>query len=147
MNPQLRASAITLARIIAAIRMAVLGNKERRDLMRVEKAKKHYLDRTGPKKMNCCESVVYAFQDEIPLSEEELQKCAGFGGGQAPEGYCGAIYAAKRLLEVSGSEKAVSLQEIFKEIAGSAKCREIKAIKKISCLECVTKAAEIVEGR
>jgi hypothetical protein len=115
--------------------------------MSVEKAKNHYLGRSGSKRMNCCESVAHAFQPQIPLSPEELQSYAGFGGGRAPEGYCGAIYAAKRLLESSGSNKVVSLHEIFTELAGSLKCREIKALKKLPCVGCVEKAAEVVEGK
>jgi hypothetical protein len=111
--------------------------------MSVQKAKDNYLGR-GLKRMNCCESVAYAFRDRIPLSEEELKSFAGFGGGRAPEGYCGAIYAAKRLLEIAGSPKAAEIPEIFQEVAGSAKCREIKALKKASCLTCIEKAAETV---
>jgi hypothetical protein len=110
-----------------------------------KKAKENYLGRLGARRMNCCESVAYVFQDKIPLEDEELQSFAGFGGGRAPEGYCGAIYAAKRLLEKSGSPKAAEIPAIFNAFAGSAKCREIKALKKISCLACIEKAAEIVE--
>ena len=112
-----------------------------------ERAKDYYLGKLGPRRMNCCESVARAFQPDIPLSEEELQSLAGFGGGRAPEGYCGAIYAAKRLLQVSAPDKVVTLHEIFNEFAGSVKCREIKALRKISCLECVQKAAETVEKK
>lgn len=115
--------------------------------MSLEKAKDHYLGRNGMLRKNCCESVAHAFQHEIPLPPEELENYSGFGGGRAPEGYCGAVYAAKRLLEVSGSDKVVTLHEIFKEIAGSVKCREIKALRKISCLECVQRAAETVEKK
>ncbi|HNX68875.1 MAG TPA: C-GCAxxG-C-C family protein [Candidatus Omnitrophota bacterium] len=114
--------------------------------MSVQKARQNYLERPGPWKMNCCESVAYAFRQKVPLSVEELQSYAGFGGGRAPEGYCGAIYAAKRLLEALGSSKVAELYGIFQDFAGSVKCREIKALKKISCLECVEKAAGIVEG-
>jgi len=96
--------------------------------------------------MNCCESVAYAFKDKIPLSDEELRSFSGFGGGRAPEGYCGAIYAAKRLLETAGSQEASKISGIFNEFAGSAKCREIKTLKKISCLACIEKAAETVEN-
>ncbi len=115
--------------------------------MSVEKAKDHYLGRSGSRRMNCCESVAHAFHPEIPLSLEELQNFSGFGSGRAPEGYCGAVYAAKRLLEASGSEKVVTLHEIFQGLAGSVKCREIKALRKISCLECVTQAAGTVEKK
>ena len=114
--------------------------------MSAQKARENYLDRSGQRKMNCCEAVAYAFQDRIPLSDEELQRCAGMGGGRAPEGYCGALYAAQRLVEKSGSPNAGELPAIFQEIAGSAKCREIKALKKLSCLECVEKAAALVEN-
>lgn len=115
--------------------------------MSVEKAKKNYLDRTGPRRLNCCESVAHAFKDNIPLPDDELKNFSQFGGGRAPEGYCGAVYAAKRLLEVSGSQGSAKLVEIFKTIAGSTKCREIKTLKKLSCPGCVEKAAEIVEGK
>jgi len=112
--------------------------------MSAQKAKDNYLGRSGARRMNCCESVAYAFQDRIPLAGEELRNFAGFGGGRAPEGYCGAIYAAKRLLEISGSPLAADISNIFDGIAGSVKCREIKALKKASCLMCVEKAAELV---
>jgi hypothetical protein len=115
--------------------------------MSVEKAKKNYLDRTAPRKMNCCESVAHAFKDSIPLPDKELQNYSQFGSGRAPEGYCGAVYAAKRLLEKSGSQKAAEFPEAFKKVAGSAKCREIRSLRKISCLECVEKAAKAVEGK
>jgi hypothetical protein len=115
--------------------------------MSVEKAKKNYLDRTGSKKMNCCESVANAFKDRIPLPDEELKNYAQFGGGRAPGGDCGAVYAAKRLLETSGSQDSTKLVEIFKTAAGSTKCREIRALKKLSCSGCVEKAAEVVEGK
>ena len=32
-------------------------------------------------------------------------------------------------------------------VAGSLKCREIKALKKLPCIGCVEKAAEVVEGK
>ncbi len=113
--------------------------------MSIEKAKKNYLDRTASKKMNCCESVAYAFKDAIPLPEEELRSYAGFGGGRAPEGYCGAVYAAKRLMEKSNAPKVTVFLEAFAQMAGSTKCREIKAVKKIPCIQCIEKAAEAVE--
>jgi len=97
--------------------------------------------------MNCAQAVAHAFKDRISLPEEELKSYEKFGGGRAPEGYCGAIYAAQRLLEASGSEKAAELRVFFQNIAGSFKCREIRSMKKITCLECVEKAAEAVEGK
>ena len=115
--------------------------------MSTEKAKKNYLDRSGPRKMNCAEAVGYAFQETIPLSEGELKSFMGFGSGRAPGGYCGAVYAAKRLLEYAGSPKVKELEAVFNQTAGSTKCREIKALKKLSCLGCVEKAAETVERK
>ena len=98
--------------------------------MSAEEAKKNYLGHSGPRRMNCAESIAHAFKNKIPLSDEELKNYKNFGGGRAPEGYCGAIYAAKCLLEKSGSEKAALLPEIFRNIAGSFKCREIRTLKK-----------------
>lgn len=114
--------------------------------MKAQKAKENYLGKSASgKRMNCCEAVAYAFRDEIPLTAEELQSFSGYGGGRAPGGYCGAIYAAKYLLEKKGSPRAAEIDGIFTGLAGSPKCRDIKALRKVSCLACIEKAAEIAD--
>ena len=115
--------------------------------MSVEKAKNHYLGRSGSKRMNCCESVAHAFKHAVPLSEEELRSFGGCGGGRAPEGYCGAFYAARYILERHFPHRVQEGMKELHAVAGSLKCREIKTLKKLPCIGCVEKAAEVVDKK
>ena len=97
--------------------------------------------------MNCCESVAHAFKHAVPLSEEELRSFEGYGGGKAPGGYCGAFYAARYILEHHFPHRAQDGMKELHSVAGSLKCLEIKALKKLPCVGCVEKAAEVVERK
>jgi len=74
--------------------------------------------------------------------EDLVPELASCGGGKAPEGYCGALYAALQLLPESA--RGAAKQE-FQAAAGSLLCREIKVTAAISCAGCVETAAGIVE--
>jgi hypothetical protein len=91
---------------------------------------------------NCAEAVAEAWQQvsgkDLELTEN-LRKC---GSGRAPQGLCGAIYAAQL---VSDDDKRAALNERFADAAGSLGCREIRAMKKLSCLACVEWAAALLE--
>ena len=65
----------------------------------------------------------------------------------APEGYCGAFYAAKCILDKHFPHRSAEGLEQLRSAAGSLKCREIKALKKLPCVGCVEKAAEVVEDQ
>lgn len=90
-----------------------------------------------PKLHNCAQAVAAGSgrEDLVP----ELAVC---GGGRAPEGLCGALYAAT-LLAVP--EKTAILKEEFSAAAGALTCREIKSGTKFPCSECVRLAADLVE--
>lgn len=86
---------------------------------------------------NCAQAVAAGFGREDLL--DQLAVC---GGGKAPEGFCGALYAALLLLPEPLRAKAAAE---FEAAIGSPRCREIKAAGLKSCAECVAAAARIVE--
>jgi len=113
--------------------------------MSIEKAKKHFLGKEGHARLNCVQSILTAFKDKVSFDEKTMAKLASYGGGNAPEGLCGAYYAAKCLLEKNLPNKLQELETFFRNAAGSLKCKEIRQMKKLSCLGCVEKAAEFVD--
>ena len=108
--------------------------------MSIEKAKKHYLGKDNHEKLDCAKSILKAFEHLDKGTSESICK----GGGRAPNGECGAICAAKALL--NNQDKSQALDKLFIEIAGSSKCHEIRMARKLSCLGCVEKAAEFLHN-
>ena len=91
-----------------------------------------------PKEYNCAQSVAKAFgRDDLVVL---LKKC---GGGQAEGGLCGALHAALLLLP---EDKRETMKEQFQNRAGNVLCRAIRKERKISCVECVRIAADLVVG-
>ena len=111
-----------------------------------ETAKAYYLGKEGPRRLNCAQSIAETLREKFPLDEETSASLATCGGGMAPDGYCGAFYATKRILERHFPEKAEERMAQLQSFAGSLKCREIKALKKKSCLDCIGQSVEIVTG-
>ena len=91
-----------------------------------------------PKVHNCAQAVTDGF-DRHDLMDE----MSSSGGGRAPGGMCGAIYAALALLPEEKRDEA--LAEFVKR-TGSSVCREIKSIYKTPCAECVAAASDILES-
>lgn len=110
-----------------------------------ETAKAYYLGKKGPQRLNCAQSIAEALREKFPLGEETVTLLATCGGGRAPEGSCGAFYAAQRILERYSPENLAEKMELLRSFAGSLKCREIKTLKIKSCLECIEKAVEVTE--
>lgn len=109
--------------------------------MSVIKAKKYYLGQDGNRRMNCALAVMSAFKESHMLSDEQINTVGRCGSGTAPDGLCGAYYAASVILK----DKVEILEKEFKEKASSLKCREIRAAKKLSCVQCVEHSARLVE--
>ncbi len=90
-----------------------------------------------PKTHNCAQSVA-AGCERADLTAE-LQAA---GGGRAPEGRCGALFAA---LLLTPAEKHAEIIAEFTACAGAETCREIKTVHHFPCAKCVELGAELVE--
>ena len=112
--------------------------------MSTQKAKDHYLGKNGQKRLNCAQSVLAAFKDHYGITDEEIEAAVSHGGGNAPGGVCGAYCAAKHILEKHHPEKLGEFDNYFRSLAGSLDCKEIRGLKKLSCLGCVGKAADYI---
>ena len=109
------------------------------------------------REMNCCQAVVRAFADTVPLDEATLTKlAAGFGAGMGTmEGTCGALVGAIMVAGLrSGGDGTMTLSRKmlprFKELCGGATiCRELKGIDTgkvlCSCDNCVRNAVRAAE--
>jgi Putative redox-active protein (C_GCAxxG_C_C) len=103
------------------------------------KAKDNYIKR----RMNCAQAVASALHEHLDIKEDALNAHSGHGAGNAPDGWCGAAYAAKKVLENKGkADKITGLEKLFLDNAGSLKCGEIRAGRKWSCVKCVEEAAK-----
>jgi glyoxylase-like metal-dependent hydrolase (beta-lactamase superfamily II)/rhodanese-related sulfurtransferase len=113
--------------------------------MSVVKAKAYYTDKSGPKKMNCAQAIIAAFREKFGLDENAVHLFAAFGSGRAPEGECGALYAAKFILNKDHKDKLDECRSIFTSKAGSVKCKEIRQLKKLPCVGCVETMAGFLD--
>lgn len=109
----------------------------------IEKARNNFLGRGGTR-YNCAQSVIKAYSDLFCLPEGAVEAHAGAGGGNAPQGYCGALFAALYILGARGIDKTRECKEIFLRHSGALTCKEIRSGNKVSCLSCVEKAAEFL---
>lgn len=94
-------------------------------------------------RLNCAQSILKAFRERKEVSTEEINEARKLGGGKADDGICGALYAALRLTDDPDSRE--SLRGSFADVAGSDKCREIRAKELISCQQCVEVAARLLQ--
>lgn len=91
-------------------------------------------------KLNCAQAVLRYF--EFP--PEKIAEFREFGGGRAPGGLCGALYAAKIVL--NDEEKFAELcREFGEKTQGALTCREIKGGSGFPCEACVNLAASLAE--
>ena len=90
--------------------------------------------------LNCAQAVLKYFN----APPEKIAEYKAFGGGRAPEGLCGALHAARLL--VDDEEKFRNLLEEFAARSGGAiTCRALKNEAGFPCPACVNLAAELVE--
>ena len=93
-------------------------------------------------KLNCAQSILTAFKDEMNLHEDSIAEARKSGGGRADGGICGALHAALGLTE--NQQKKDKIRKTFAEIVGSEKCREIRSAKVTPCAKCVEIAAQLL---
>jgi C_GCAxxG_C_C family probable redox protein len=109
------------------------------------------------REMNCCQAVMRAFADTVPLGEATLTSLsAGFGSGMGTmEGTCGALVGAIMIagLRTGGNGTGALSRKIlprFKHLCGGATiCRDLKGIDTgnvlCSCDNCVRNAVLAAE--
>lgn len=96
----------------------------------------------GEDRYNCAQAVLKAYASPINLGYSCLQRFSHFGGGRAPDGECGALFAAKAILQDHAAKREV--EEEFVSIVGSKTCKEIRNGRNFTCSQCVQLAAEAV---
>ena len=99
--------------------------------------------RQPPDRLNCAQSVLYAWREVFGNTTITLPEFKPVGAGRAPEGLCGAVYAACQLAPTRAEE----LKAAFAARLGSLYCKEIRAARKHSCADCVAEAAELLAGK
>jgi hypothetical protein len=97
----------------------------------------HFL---GPERNNCAQAVLTAYASHAGVDQGCVQRFSQFGSGRAPAGECGALFAAKALLPDESAKRC--LEEAFILAAGSAQCRQIRRLRRLSCRQCVQTAAD-----
>jgi hypothetical protein len=97
----------------------------------------------GKNKLNCAQAVLKAFQPAFGTSDREIQAFKTAGDGRAPEGLCGALHAARHLLQ--DPSLARELEALFERKGGSTRCKEIRKAKKLPCGDCVALAANFLQ--
>jgi len=90
-----------------------------------------------PKAGNCAQCVAMAFSAEDVTAG--MKSC---GGGGAPGGMCGALYAALTLAEEESRER---IRTGFMKENGSVFCHELKQMFHVPCEKCVETAALLLE--
>ncbi len=87
-------------------------------------------------KFNCAQAIAYKWATSEHESESKALEFQKYGGGKAPEGACGALYAGLERLTGNSSAQE-SLKSRFNHSATSLACRDIRKINQLSCKGCV----------
>ncbi len=95
--------------------------------------------------LNCAHAVGIAFGLIHPDDTEALQEFRGYGYGKAANGDCGALHAARLVVETHDPGLAPDLEARFASGAGATRCRDIRrAHGKRRCDACVAEAVRLV---
>lgn len=102
---------------------------------------------------NCCQAVLLAYTDMLPLDETQLSqlgKCFGAGMG-GMQGTCGALVGAEMVLSMLGgaAPQAKKLHQDFTNLCGASLCKDLKGVETgkvvCSCEDCVKNAVRALE--
>lgn len=93
-----------------------------------------------PANLNCAQAVLDAFQSVTGRHLAPVADFKLFGGGRAPGGECGALYAACR----AAPEAAEQLRTAFADRTGSTLCKTLKKELRFPCADCVDAAADLL---
>ena len=98
--------------------------------------------RKPPERLNCAQSVLHVWREVSGDTSISLAEAKLFGGGQAPDGICGALHTACLI----APDQAAVLKTAFGARLGSIYCKELRAAKEHPCETCVAQAAELLAG-
>ncbi len=94
---------------------------------------------------NCAQATEKAYQEEMGFEDQSrIDDLFTSGRGRAEDGICGALFAAKRILE-DEPEMAQQVEDLFKKYIKSVVCWEIRAVDKYSCHVCVDLTCQLLE--
>lgn len=97
----------------------------------------------APANWNCAQSIHKALQPLTGFSDQEIEALyRTYGGGRAPGGLCGAIYAVRTLLK--SEEQAERATQTFSAEAGGLTCAQLRGRCGRSCQELVSLAEDIL---
>lgn len=88
------------------------------------------------KNYNCAQKVLSAFADKYQIQQDLIDEFRKYGFGRSPNGECGALFAAKYLLQ-KDPVAAAEIEQKFLRLAGNTECKLIRAHSKISCRKCI----------
>lgn len=94
----------------------------------------------APDNLNCAQAVLAAYQAVSSRQVAPVEEYQLHGGGRAPGGECGALYAACQ----AAPGESEALRAGFAARAGSTLCRTLKRELRFPCTECVGLAAELL---
>lgn len=93
---------------------------------------------------NCAQATEKAYQEEMGFEDQSrIDNLFTSGRGRAEGGICGALYAAKLIVE--DDDLAQQLDDLFKKYIKSTVCWEIRAVDKYSCHACVDLTCQLLE--
>lgn len=87
-------------------------------------------------RLNCAQVLVYKWCEQNNISDLKVSDLMGLGSGRAPEGMCGALYAAQRIFSEDQNTQLI-LKEKFVYEFGSFSCNTIRSNKEIDCQTCI----------
>jgi hypothetical protein len=95
-----------------------------------------------PALLNFAQAILTAWKEDYAIADTSIMEFKEYGGGRAPKGACGALYASEYLMQRHHNE---SIEEQFTQKAGSSACKEIRRNGAVSCQKCVEIADELIE--
>ena len=92
---------------------------------------------------NCAQAIFKAFQDDFNITNDQIVEWAKYGNGKAPNGYCGAYFAALELIK-DHPELSEEFTRRFQEKSDHLTCFDIRFNYSMSCKNLVRLSANLL---
>ncbi|RKE02000.1 C-GCAxxG-C-C family (seleno)protein [Marinifilum flexuosum] len=92
---------------------------------------------------NCAQAIFKAFQEEYQITNDQIVELSKYGNGKAPNGYCGAYFAALELIK-DKPELKDEFTKRFQEKSDHLTCFDIRFNYTMSCKNLVKLAANLL---